>query len=821
MDFTALKTAIQNAVKLNGNEEITGDILQGVLLSMVTTLGDGAINDLVTAISNEATARQNGESTLNGYITALQGAVNSINTAIENGFVYAGIATPTTTPATGKVFYIALTAGTYTNFGNTEVSQGINILKYNGSTWSLDAVIALDDAPTPSSTNLVKSGGVFDKVMTDGSAFDISAHFASGGTLATYADLSAALTALNTLSASYKKGGMSIKFVQCSDNKYVQYRLMTDSFSTTVANWQGVDDNPTIGSNNLVKSGGIVRYVATHSLIYNYTSGVKFNGATVLEDNEWGISDYIAVQDGDYVEVNWGGVDSQGGVSNTLEYNSSKEVVNGITYDAETNIKSFDIHTPTSTIIVPFTIANISNVYVKINGVIVWEPFSDSRDEYMQISSLHYSGVYKSALDYIKDINVFMPDSLLAEYYIATLGYYSNRFYISIRDYNSHELYYACTQEFVKPASGVKTYGLIFDNDTFCYANITVDWSKYSDGDLLRDATGTTFRSKVHIIPYSLSEMKMIVGENLWINGNRHIELSDINIIGDNVSISIEAITTRISLVKNASLEGINFIYNGNDAITTRTPMEDEAGNQRLVPIISQTNMSSGNIGVSINPSDAFINIEQYSGQCSIRNCTFSQFPNLVIYNFANGRHLSGDHANIENNVFVYDKLCVLQREEFGRLAHNVYQGCGICIYCYVSNINITDNKFLRCDAGLYFNTEEAYGFADSCTFVHCGVASIFARLINSVLGFVVRNAFIVQAPVICLEANALSITDSILDTYFIISSGHKNRIAMNMMRKVYAGYDGITNIFNVPQDTLIELNRAINANENDSIYNL
>ena len=52
-------------------------------------------------------------------------------------------------------------------------------------------------------------------------------------------------------------GGMTIRFVQSSDNKYVQYRLMTNAWSTNVANWQGVDDEPTDGSNNLVKSGGV------------------------------------------------------------------------------------------------------------------------------------------------------------------------------------------------------------------------------------------------------------------------------------------------------------------------------------------------------------------------------------------------------------------------------------------------------------------------------------------------------------------------------------------------------------------------------------
>lgn len=50
---------------------------------------------------------------------------------------------------------------------------------------------------------------------------------------------------------------MTVSFVSTSDNKYVQYRLMSDSFNTTPANWQGVDDEPTALSENLVKSGGV------------------------------------------------------------------------------------------------------------------------------------------------------------------------------------------------------------------------------------------------------------------------------------------------------------------------------------------------------------------------------------------------------------------------------------------------------------------------------------------------------------------------------------------------------------------------------------
>jgi hypothetical protein len=44
----------------------------------------------------------------------------------------------------------------------------------------------------------------------------------------------------------------------------VQYKLIATSFSTTVTDWQGVDDEPTAGSNNLVESRGV--YITTKGL---------------------------------------------------------------------------------------------------------------------------------------------------------------------------------------------------------------------------------------------------------------------------------------------------------------------------------------------------------------------------------------------------------------------------------------------------------------------------------------------------------------------------------------------------------------------------
>ena len=102
----------------------------------------------------------------------------------------------------------------------------------------------VDAAPTVGSVLPVQSGGVLDSIIKDGSAFDLSAYTGDS-----YASLSAALTAMSGLSAAYKKGGMSIKYVQSSDNKYVQYRLMADAFTTDTADWSFcgndvIEDNP-------------------------------------------------------------------------------------------------------------------------------------------------------------------------------------------------------------------------------------------------------------------------------------------------------------------------------------------------------------------------------------------------------------------------------------------------------------------------------------------------------------------------------------------------------------------------------------------------
>lgn len=206
-NFATLKAAINAVIKTNGNKEITGEVLNQVLNAMVTSLGAN--------------------------------------------YQFAGVATPSTNPGTPdqNVFYMATEAGTYTNFNATVLPAGISILLWNGS-WSHQTFFEIDSVPTSGSDNFISSGAVFEKMKLDGGAYDVSAHNSG----ATFANLSALLSSdnLNTLiPVDVRHGGMSIKFVQSSDNKYHQFTYLLKYANTTAgnasfatsANWQEVKDS--------------------------------------------------------------------------------------------------------------------------------------------------------------------------------------------------------------------------------------------------------------------------------------------------------------------------------------------------------------------------------------------------------------------------------------------------------------------------------------------------------------------------------------------------------------------------------------------------
>ena len=82
MNYELLKSVIAETIKANGNNEITGSLLQSVLLTAVNTLGEG--------------------------------------------YQFAGVADEAVIPGVSdaKVFYVAKGPGTYLNFNGLVVNEG-------------------------------------------------------------------------------------------------------------------------------------------------------------------------------------------------------------------------------------------------------------------------------------------------------------------------------------------------------------------------------------------------------------------------------------------------------------------------------------------------------------------------------------------------------------------------------------------------------------------------------------------------------------------------------------------------------------------------
>lgn len=96
-NYATLKSAIQSVITANGNNEITGPVLQQTLLSIINALG--------------------------------------------SGYQFIGIATPSTNPGTPdqRVFYIGA-SGTYPNFGPAVIPDGNLAVFYYDSVWHYGSV---------------------------------------------------------------------------------------------------------------------------------------------------------------------------------------------------------------------------------------------------------------------------------------------------------------------------------------------------------------------------------------------------------------------------------------------------------------------------------------------------------------------------------------------------------------------------------------------------------------------------------------------------------------------------------------------------------
>ena len=214
MNYNELKTSIAEVIRTNGNEEITGEVMQYILLEMVSSLGkdfqfagvgtpstqvdepdenkawilgaghytnfgaqfDVAENQIAVAMYNgsfdvrfisvgrqvDATITENGQNPVEGG--AIFAQFEQLRAA---GYLFAGIVTKNTTPPVErpeKIFYLCTQGGVYTNFDNLNLQRGLNVILWNGTQWQGNNVFEITDEIVTGSDALPTAGSVFDKL---------------------------------------------------------------------------------------------------------------------------------------------------------------------------------------------------------------------------------------------------------------------------------------------------------------------------------------------------------------------------------------------------------------------------------------------------------------------------------------------------------------------------------------------------------------------------------------------------------------------------------------------------------------------------------
>lgn len=139
-------------------QDTTAQADQGTEITNTLKWTIGGVTEAITAFTLYAATTSKA-----GLMSAAdKTALDTLPSLINAGYLYAGIATPSTVPSStsAKIYYIAIEGGTYTSFGDLNVTQGINIIYKSGNAWSVAQAVGIDNEPTAGSDNLVKGSGI-------------------------------------------------------------------------------------------------------------------------------------------------------------------------------------------------------------------------------------------------------------------------------------------------------------------------------------------------------------------------------------------------------------------------------------------------------------------------------------------------------------------------------------------------------------------------------------------------------------------------------------------------------------------------------------
>lgn len=237
MNYETLKAAVAGVIKTNGNEEITGQLLQDVLMAIINALG--------------------------------------------SGYQFMGIATAETTPGTPdqRVFYLAGSAGSTVLPGfSITVDHEICVLMYSDE-WEKQTLLQFDSALTSGSQNLVTSGMVYNAVTNLSQAIDSLAQVVGDHTTAIellQETVDGHTTEIETLQGTVGDHTTAINDLQ---DAVVSIQAAIESLQTDVAHKidKSDADSLVVGS-----AQGMLATSAVEAFFLFQQSGATGNGAALI-----------------------------------------------------------------------------------------------------------------------------------------------------------------------------------------------------------------------------------------------------------------------------------------------------------------------------------------------------------------------------------------------------------------------------------------------------------------------------------------------------------------------------------------------------------
>ena len=386
--YSTLKAAIASVIKQNGNNEITGALLQQALFSAIDSLGAG--------------------------------------------YQFAGIATPATNPGTPdyNVYYLAYQPGAYSNFGATVGVGQIGVFSYNGS-WdnkiisitNVDLIMGYwrDTSGTTLAQSLNESSSYVTALIPvqQGDKFRVAS---SAGTLAgNFATYDSALTRVRRTVGNNIEEIITIEsgesWLVFNASIFQDYALFYFGLSNNFLELRKsvgeitADDEPQPGSNKLLKSGG-VKDIDTLIFLYAnelnkglkvgknlfdknnmYPYGGFFNANGKFLDSTYAtLSNPIRVTPGQHLYANYHSASGQYGKF----YGIDGAAISVINFDSNQIVVPANAYY----LVLPIQSLNIDRTQIEIgDSATTYEPFSaknvaDDLDEKLELALPDKVGQY-------------------------------------------------------------------------------------------------------------------------------------------------------------------------------------------------------------------------------------------------------------------------------------------------------------------------------------------------------------------------------------------------------------------------------------------